>query len=95
MSTYHVYIVTNKKYGTLYIGVTSNLIERIYQHKSKLFKGFSAKYNLDKLVYCESFNDIRDAIECEKRMKHFLRQEKIDLINLFNPEWRDLYKDII
>jgi putative endonuclease len=89
-----VYIITNKKDGVLYIGVTSDLIGRIYQHKHKLLKGFSAKYNLDKLVYYEVFEDVLEAIAREKKLKHFPRSAKVGLIESFNPSWRDLYFDL-
>lgn len=90
-----IYIITNKKRGTLYTGVTSDLIARIYQHKNKLVAGFSSKYNLDKLVYYEIFEDINEAIYREKKIKHFLRQQKIDLIESVNPEWNDLYQEVL
>ena len=95
MKTSATYIITNKKYGTLYIGVTSDLASRIYQHKNKVIKGFSSKYNLDKLVHYEIFEDINEAIYREKKLKHFLRKEKIDLIELTNPQWQDLYEEIL
>lgn len=87
---YYTYIMTNKKLGTLYIGVTNNLQYRIYQHKNKLVKGFTAKYNLNKLVYCEYFTDINFAIAREKQLKGWLRKKKIELIEKDNPNWEDL-----
>jgi len=90
-----VYIITNKKRGVLYTGVTSDLGGRIYEHKNKTLKGFSAKYNLNKLVYYEIFEDITEAIYREKKMKHLLRQQKIDLIEAMNFEWKDLYETIL
>ena len=90
-----VYILTNKKCGTLYVGVTSNLIARVYQHKSKAIKGFSSKYKLDKLVYYEIFEDINEAIYREKKIKHLLRIQKIELIESLNSEWKDLYQTIM
>ena len=90
-----IYILTNKNHTTLYVGVTSNLPERILQHRSKIFKNsFTAKYNLDQLVYWESFQEIGDAIAREKQLKAGSRQKKLDLINAFNPEWKDLYPTI-
>ena len=89
----YVYIVTNKKLGTLYIGVTSDIEGRIYEHKHKLTKGFTSKYNLDKLVYYEIFEDISEAIYYEKKLKHFPCQKKIELIESSNSDWRDLYED--
>ncbi len=79
----------------LYIGVTSDLETRIHEHKNKLTKGFSAKYNLNKLVYYELFEDITQAIYREKKLKHFLREKKIELIESINPEWKDLYEDVM
>jgi len=90
-----VYIITNHHNTTLYIGVTSNLVQRIYQHKNKLVSGFSAKYNLSKLVYFEQFEDMNNAILREKRLKKWNRDWKNRLINNLNPDWRDLYFDLI
>jgi putative endonuclease len=86
-----VYIITNAHNTTLYIGVTSMLNQRIYQHKNKLVKGFSAKYNLDKLVYFELFENMESAILREKRLKKWRRDWKNKLINELNPDWLDLY----
>jgi putative endonuclease len=94
MKTSFIYIITYKKYGTLYTGVTSNLEKRIHQHKLREIKGFSTKYNLNKLVYYEIFEDITEAIYREKKLKHFLRSQKIKLIETLNPEWSDLYEKI-
>ena len=90
-----IYIITNRHNTTLYIGVTSNLVQRIYQHKNKLVKGFSAKYNLNKLVYLEPFEDMDNAIIREKRLKLWKRDWKNRLINEINPNWRDLYPDLL
>ena len=90
-----IYISTNKKDGTLYTGVTSNLPQRIYQHKNKTFTGFSSKYNCDRLVYYEVFDDMENAILREKQIKGGSRKKKIALIESLNPEWKDLYKDIV
>jgi len=90
MKSSFVYIITNKRHGTLYTGVTSDLAKRIYQHKNKLLKGFSSKYNLDKIIYYEVFEDINSAIEREKKIKRFSRKKKIEMIELMNPEWTDL-----
>lgn len=90
---YYVYILTNKKHGTLYIGMTNNLKRRIYEHKNKLVEGFTQKYNLDKVVFMESFLYVQDAILREKRMKKWKRQWKINLIEEDNPEWMDLAID--
>ena len=90
-----VYMITNRNNTTLYIGVTSNLVQRAYQHKNKLIKGFSAKYNVDKLVYFELFEDMENAITREKRLKLWKRDWKNRIINEVNPSWRDLYHDLI
>ena len=91
---YYVYILTNKS-GTLYTGVTNNLGRRCYEHKSKVVKGFTSKYNIDKLVYYQVFEDIDQAIIIEKRIKGWKREKKITLINSFNPEWIDLTENSI
>jgi len=90
----YVYILFNKKNGVLYTGVTSNLLKRVYQHKVKAVKGFSEKYNIDKLGYYEVFSDIVSAIAREKQIKGGSRKKKIALIESVNPEWKDLYNDI-
>ncbi len=90
-----IYIITNKNNSTLYVGVTSNLKERIYEHKIGKYKNsFSYRYNLKKLVYYEGFTSIEEAIIREKKIKGGSRTKKIELINSFNPEWRDLYEKI-
>jgi len=90
---YYVYILTNKNNHVLYTGVTNNLSRRVYEHKEKLHKGFTQKYNINKLVYYEVTDDISAAIDREKQIKAGSRKKKIDLINKFNPEWTDLYED--
>lgn len=90
-----VYIITNQNNTTLYIGVTSNLTKRIFEHKNKLLDGFSKKYNLNKLVYFEPFDYFVSAIDREKYLKGKKRNFKINLINSVNPEWKDLYFDLI
>jgi len=87
---YYIYIMTNKLDSILYTGVTSDLDKRMHEHKSKLIEGFTKKYNVDKLVYYEVFDDINDAIEREKQIKSGSRQKKIDLISSMNPSWKDL-----
>ena len=91
----YIYILFNKKHGTLYVGVTSNLIKRVYEHKNKFVEGFTKKYGVDKLGYYEAFDDILHAIEREKQLKGGNRQKKIELIESLNPEWKDLYSEII
>jgi len=97
MNEYYVYIITNYEQTTLYIGITSNLAKRIYEHKYKLVDGFSKKYNLQYLVYYEIHNDVNIAITREKLIKKWKKQWKIDLIKKVNPEFLDLYNkgDII
>jgi putative endonuclease len=90
MKDYYIYILTNKKNGTLYIGVTNNLTRRIYEHRNGTIKGFTKKYNLNKLVYFEQLNDISFAILREKRLKKWNREWKVQLIEKINPEWKDL-----
>ena len=91
----YIYILTNYDQTALYIGVTNNLVGRIFIHKEKFNKGFTKKYNLTKLVYYEICPDIEQAILREKQLKGGSRQKKIDLINKFNPNWDDLYDMII
>ncbi|MFK5891121.1 MAG: GIY-YIG nuclease family protein [Flavobacteriaceae bacterium] len=85
-----VYFMSNKNNTVLYIGVTSNLIKRVYQHKTKAYKGFTEKYNCDKLVYFEVFSDINEAIAREKQLKKGSRKNKNTLVNNDNPSWKDL-----
>lgn len=92
---YYIYIMTNFENGTLYTGVTNNLLRRVYEHKNKLTEGFTKKYGLDKLVYYEAFNSIEYAILREKQIKDGSRKKKLQLINNFNKEWKDLYETII
>ena len=90
---YYVYILTNKKNGTLYIGISNNLERRVFEHKNKLVEGFTKKYSLDKLVYFESFQNVSDAIKREKQLKNWKRLWKIDLVEIENPDWNDLASD--
>lgn len=90
MEQFTVYFMTNKNNTVLYIGVTSKLVKRVFQHKTKAFKGFTAKYNCDKLVYFEVYSDINEAIAREKQLKKGNRKRKNDLINRENPNWNDL-----
>ncbi|MFC2149116.1 GIY-YIG nuclease family protein [Candidatus Auribacterota bacterium] len=92
---YYVYILTNKNNSVLYTGVTSDLVKRIYEHKSKVVEGFTEKYNVEKLVYYEIYDDVNDAIAREKQIKAGSRQKKIDLINNINKQWCDLYNAIV
>jgi putative endonuclease len=90
-----VYILTNRPNGTLYIGVTSNLVQRIWQHREGVVPGFTKQYGLKRLVYFEAYDDIQTAIQREKNMKHWPRTWKVRLILSSNPEWRDLYETLI
>ncbi len=90
-----LYILASKYNGTLYIGMTSDLVKRVWEHKNKFVSGFIAQYNVTKLVYYEIFNDIQLAAAREIRLKEWKRQSKIDLIQKMNPDWRDLYHNII
>ncbi|MCE7886976.1 MAG: GIY-YIG nuclease family protein [Alphaproteobacteria bacterium PRO2] len=85
--------MTNWTNEVLYTGVTSNLEQRVWQHKNKLIDGFTKRYNLDKLVYFEQFQDSKNAIKREKQIKNRSRKKKDYLVNLKNPEWRDLSQD--
>ena len=93
--TFYVYILANKRNGTLYIGVTSDLLKRVWEHKEKLSEGFTAKYGVDKLVYYEQFQDAEYALSREKRLKKYNRKWKLDLIEKSNPVWKDLYEELI
>ena len=87
-----VYLMTNRRNGTLYLGVTANLAVRAWQHRTGAVEGFTKKYGLTRLVWYERFEDIRDAIQREKTMKHWPRAWKVRLIHAMNPEWDDLYE---
>ena len=93
MKTYYVYIMTNHS-KTLYTGITSDIIKRVYEHKQKLLEGFTKKYNITKLVYFENTTDVMVAISREKQIKGWLRRKKIVLIESVNPSWKDLSEDI-
>jgi len=91
---FYIYIMTNNRNTVLYAGVTRDLKKRIYQHKQNAVPGFTSKYNINKLVYCEMFSDAYNAIKREKQIKGGSRQKKLDLINGFNKEWKDLYEKL-
>ena len=91
MKYYFVYILASKKNGVLYIGVTNDLVRRVYEHKNNMIKGFTKKYNVHRLIYYETFNDPYHAIQREKRLKKWNRDWKTRLIKKGNPEWKDLY----
>ena len=86
--------MTSKKNGTLYVGLTNNLIRRAYEHKNDLIEGFTKKYGVHKLVYYEQTNDIHNAIQREKELKKWNRQWKINLIEKFNHNWNDIYDEL-
>ena len=92
---YCIYILTNKNRTVLYTGVTNSLMRRVWDHKNKVTDGFTKKYNVDRLVYFECSDDINAAILREKQIKAGSRKKKLDLINGFNPEWKDLYDDLV
>ena len=92
---YYVYIITNKYNTTIYVGVTNNLVRRIYEHKNKLVEGFSSKYNLNKLIYFEYSENIESAIAREKQIKNYSRAKKELLIEKMNPNRIDLYDSIL
>jgi putative endonuclease len=94
MKQYYVYILASQTAGTLYIGVTSDLKKRVWEHKSKIAEGFTEKYDIGKLVYYEIYDDPENAILREKRMKKWERNWKINLIRETNPDWEDLYDKI-
>jgi putative endonuclease len=94
MGEYFVYILASKRNGTLYTGVTNNLLKRVDEHKNNLIAGFTSKYNVHNLVYYERYSDINSAIAREKRIKKWKREWKIELIEKSNPEWRDLFNDL-
>ena len=95
MKNYYIYIMANKTNTTIYIGVTSNLIKRVWEHKNKLVDGFTKHYNVNKLVYYEETTDVNSAIAREKQLKGWKREKKNRLIESVNPNWYDLYDDIL
>jgi len=90
-----VYLLTNHRDGVLYAGVTSNLLRRTFEHRESVVPGFTKRYGLKRLVYYEQFDDIRDAIQREKTIKHWPRAWKARLIHTANPEWDDLYETLV
>ena len=95
MSDYWVYLLTNKPRSTLYVGVTNDLVRRVFEHREGLVKGFTARYGLKTLVYFERYDLPSAAIQREKNIKHWSRLWKLQLVESLNPKWRDLYDDII
>ena len=94
MKVFYAYIMASKRNGTLYVGSTSDLIKRVWEHKNKLTPGFTAKYNVHILVYYETHETYVEAARREKRFKNWCRQWKLNLIENLNPEWGDLYEEI-
>ncbi len=92
---YYVYILSNKKYWTLYVWVTNNLIRRVFEHKDKFIDGFTKRYSINYLVYYEEYSEIESAIFREKEIKHWNRNWKIRLIEKNNPKWTDLYTTML
>ena len=92
---YWVYILASKPGGTLYVGVTNNLVRRVYEHREGVAESFTKRYGVKMLVYFEPHETIEAALQREKNIKHWSRKGKIDLICLMNPEWRDLWDDIV
>lgn len=95
MKQYYIYIMANESNRVLYVGITSNLPRRVYEHKDKLVAGFTSKYELHKLVYFEETSDVSVALDREKKLKKWPREYKNKLINKFNPKWDDFYQHIL
>ena len=93
--TYYVYILANKRRGTLYVGVTNNLIRRVFEHKNKLIEGFTERYDVNLLVWYQASESVESAIAHEKKLKRWRREWKIEIIETLNPKWVDLYQQII
>ena len=91
---YHVYLLARRRDGTLYLGVTNNLGRRIYEHREKRVRGFTARYGIDRLVWYEEYDRVDEAITREKALKKWRRAWKVALIEAMNPDWRDLYDDL-
>jgi putative endonuclease len=94
MRTYYVYILSSQRNGTLYVGSTTDLVRRVWEHKNKVIRGFTEKYNVNQLVYYEVHELYVEAARREKRFKNWHRKWKLNLIEKFNPTWRDLYQEI-
>ena len=95
MKNYYVYILASRRNGTLYVGVTNNLVKRVYEHKNDFIEGFTKRYGVHMLVYYEQYDNAESAIQREKRLKFWHRKWKIRLIEETNPGWQDLYDEII
>jgi putative endonuclease len=95
MKRYYVYILASRRNGALYIGVTNNIARRVYEHKNDLISGFTRKYKVHRLVYYEQFGNVVSALRREKSLKKWNRKWKLELIEGANPDWRDLYSELI
>jgi putative endonuclease len=95
VSIYYVYLLASKRNGTLYVGVTHDLIRRVYEHKNDFVKGFTSKYSVHKLAYFEQCEDYESAVQREKQIKEWKRKWKLELIEKVNPEWKDLYEEYV
>ena len=95
MASYYVYIMASRRNGTLYVGVTNNLIRRVYQHRTGAVEGFTKKHDVKRLVYFEETSDVRSALQREKNIKHWSRAWKLALIEEANPDWEDLYDKLL
>ena len=93
--TYYVYIMASKRNGTLYVGVTNDLIRRVYEHKTNVVEGFTEKYRVHKLVYWEQSDSVESALQREKQLKRWNRQWKIALIEKENSDWEDMYEQLL
>lgn len=91
----YIYILASARNGTLYVGVTSDLVQRVFQHKAKFVESFTSKYDVDKLVWFEQTESMESAIRREKQIKTWKREWKINLIEKFNPYWNDLYSEVV
>ena len=91
---YYVYILASRRDGAIYVGITNNLVRRVYEHRIKAVPGFTAKYNITRLVWFETYDDPVSAITREKELKKWKRAWKVELIKTSNPEWNDLYESI-
>ena len=95
MKSYYIYIMASRRNGTLYIGITNDIVRRVYEHKNNFISGFTSKYSIHNLVYYEQFDNIESAIQREKQLKKWNRKWKIELIERVNPNWKDLYEDLL
>jgi putative endonuclease len=95
MSNFYVYLLSNVHHTVFYTGCTNDLRRRVYEHKHQVYKGFTKKYNCHKLLYYEEFADVPSALHREQQLKRYKKEWKENLINSINPEWKDLYEDLI